>query len=76
MRKLFIPLLAVVMFSSCSKESCWECDVQTAGGLQYREQFCDRSKKDIQQMQDNPLHTKDATGKIIYTTSFSNCTRR
>jgi len=76
MRKFLFLVVASAMLASCSKESCWECDVTTAGGLNYREEFCDRSKKEIQEMQDNPLVTKDNTGEIIFSTSFSNCTRK
>lgn len=77
MRKFLLPILCIVSLTACKKQSCWECTVSTAGSLSYREEFCDRSKKEIQHMQDNPLQTKDqATGEIIFSTSFSDCTRK
>lgn len=60
---------------SCNKRSCWECDVN-ADGVVFKETFCDRSKKEIRDMQNNPLETKDNTGQVVYTTTFSNCVKR
>lgn len=61
--------------ASCSKESCWECDVN-ANGVLFKESFCNMTKKEIQNKQDNPQETKDAAGTVIFTTSYSNCARK
>jgi hypothetical protein len=47
-----------------------------ADGVQFKETFCDRSKKEIRDMENNPLQTKDNTGTVVYTTTFSNCVKR
>lgn len=72
MKVIAFILVVCICCMSCSKESCWECDVNSAG-VKYKERFCDRSKKEIQTMEDNPLLTKDNAGTVIYTTTFSNC---
>lgn len=75
MKQALLLLLILTACASCNKQYCWECDVNAAG-LKYKETFCDRSKKEIQDMQEKPLQTKDHAGVVIYTTSFSNCSRR
>lgn len=72
MRTAIILILACMAAASCNKQHCWECDVNE-GGVQFKETFCDRTKKQIKEMQDNPLETKDPTGRVVYTTTFSNC---
>jgi hypothetical protein len=76
MRKTFVLLVLPLFVMSCQKQYCWECDIATAGGLTYKEQICDRTKKQIKDMQENPLETKDNTGAVKYITTFSNCVRR
>lgn len=75
MRFTLAIISACLALASCNKEYCWECDVNSAG-ITYKETYCDRSKKQISDMQNNPLQTKDNTGAVIYTTTFSNCVRR
>lgn len=77
MRKFLLPILCIVLLTACRKESCWECTVSTAGSLSYRQEYCNYSKKEIDHMQQNPQHTKDQqTGEIIFTTTYSDCTRK
>ena len=75
MRTAILLICISLGLASCNKEGCWECDVN-ADGVQFKETFCDRSKKEIRDMQNNPLQTKDNTGKVVYTTTFSNCVKR
>lgn len=75
MRKTVV-LLALLPFIASCKKYCWECTISTAGGLIYQEQICDRTDKQIQDLQDNPKETKDNTGQVIYVTTYSNCQRR
>lgn len=75
MRTTIILMLFCLVAASCNKEGCWECDVN-AGGVTFKETFCGRSKKEIRDMQNNPLQTKDNTGTVVYTTTFSNCEKK
>lgn len=75
MRTAILLIFIGLGAASCNKRSCWECDVN-ADGVQFKETFCDRSKKEIRDMQNNPLETKDNTGSVVYTTTFSNCVKR
>lgn len=75
MRTTILLICISLGLASCNKRSCWECDVN-ADGVAFKETFCDRSKKEIRDMQNNPLETKDNAGTVVYTTTFSNCVKR
>lgn len=75
MRTAILIIFIGLGLASCNKESCWECDVN-ADGVKFKETFCDRSKKEIRDMENNPLQTKDNSGTVVYTTSFSNCMKK
>lgn len=71
-KPVYIFFMAL-LFVSCSKGRCWECTVTSAQGATFQEQVCDKDKKQIQELQDNPQETKDPAGNVIYTTTYSNC---
>lgn len=71
-RIVYIFLFAVLL-TSCSKGRCWQCTVTSAQGATFSEQICNKTKKQIQELEDNPQETKDPSGQVIYTTTYSNC---
>jgi hypothetical protein len=75
MRTAIILILLCIGAVSCNKGNCWECDVN-ADGVMFKETFCERSKKEIRDMQNTPLETKDNGGTVVYTTTFSNCVKK
>lgn len=75
MKGIALILMVCICCTSCNKESCWECDVNSAG-VKFKETFCDLSKKEVAKKQDKIHETKDQTGTVIYTTTYSNCIRK
>lgn len=75
MHKLLIVLFLAVLCTSCSKTQCWECTVDI-GGTAFQEEVCDKSKKEIEELQNTPQETKDKDGQVILITSYSNCAKR
>lgn len=71
---IYLLIFIAVTATSCGKR-CWECTVNSDGVIS-QEKFCDRNKKQINDMEANPWETKDKNGKVVFTTTFSNCTKK
>lgn len=72
MHRILYIFLFALLAASCNKSKCWQCTVVSAG-TEFTERICDKSKKDIDELQANPQETKDKDGQVIYTTTYSNC---
>ena len=75
MKQALLLLLILTAFVSCNKKHCWECTVDLGGDV-FQENLCGKSKKEIKDLQAKPQETKDKDGVVIFTTSYSNCSKR
>lgn len=75
MKKAVLLLITVAIGTASCGKRCWECTVNIDGVVS-QEKICDKTKKEISDMEANPLETKDKSGTVIYTTTFSNCTKQ
>ncbi|MCB0697019.1 MAG: hypothetical protein KDC07_06625 [Chitinophagaceae bacterium] len=75
MQKILLIICSGLLLASCNKKRCWECTVDI-GGDTFQQEVCDKSKKEIKELQASPQETKDKDGNVIYTTTYSNCTKK
>lgn len=77
MKKLILPLITILIFTSCETKYCWKCTISTQAttgnySAQSTTTVCEKSKSEIEDYERAGTSQTTANGVTVVTTT--NCT--